>query len=438
MHIGTKILLIGITVWGLSGCNTVSTHNTEEENPTQTHNPTENNTTDQRQIPIVIIGPSTVYISHELNEAIHPDGRDCRLEGWGERLYHYAKDPDAIYNFARPGSSSTDFPEPPEGKDADVQTLYGPNRDHYWAKVVEKMGELDSGILLIQYGANEPSTTTEEDFKGNIQTYINKAKELHFTPILITEIAKRIREDDGTLKQVRGNYPRWMKEVARNNQLEVLDLNAKSREKYARYTDAEWEERFTDCSNRWNHKKETTHYEAKGAREVASWIRDLACQTPSSRLCQQFTATPKTFNFTSSDFIPEHGAPHFAWDHPPKGTKSYVLIVDDADAKDGSNDWVHWSVINIDPSARSLSADALPEGSTVAINSNGQHGYADPAYPETHRYVAHLYALDTADVTNATYFHGAKIFDPERTYDHEEFEKVFSLFILEKREISSR
>jgi uncharacterized protein YceK len=60
MHIGTKILLIGITVWGLSGCNTVSTHNTEEENPTQTHNPTENNTTDQRQIPIVIIGPSTV------------------------------------------------------------------------------------------------------------------------------------------------------------------------------------------------------------------------------------------------------------------------------------------------------------------------------------------------------------------------------------------
>ena len=391
------------------------------------------------RLPILIIGPSTVYIGSELNEAVHPDGSDCRLEGWGQRFYFYAKDHDAVYDYARPGSSSTDFPEPPDGKSADVQTLYGPNRDHYWEKVVEKMEALKKGILLIQYGANEPSTTDEVIFKANIQRYIDKAKELNFIPVLITEIEKRKRDNNGILIHSRGDYPKWMKEIGAENNLQVLDLNTKSYQEYSKYSDKEWDRYFTDCLGRWNHKKQDTHYEAKGAKSVASWIRDLACKDKNSKLCKQLIlGTPASFVLHSSNFIPEHGSPVFSWEDVPKGTKSFVLIIDDYDAKDGTLNWVHWSLINIDKNIRSIKRDRIPEGSKVGINSNGFRGYAEPKFPHQHKYVAHLYALDTADVTNAKFFNGARHFSLEKKYDHKEFEKIFGLFILDKAEVSSK
>jgi len=390
-------------------------------------------------IPIVIIGPSTTYIGSELNGAIHPDGSDCRLEGWGERLYTYVSNPNFVYNYARPGSSSTSFPEPPEGKNADVQTLYGPNRDHYWAKAVDKMKKLGKGILLIQYGANEPATTNETSFKENIQNYIDKAKELHFTPVLITEIEKRIRNNNGTLWHARANYPKWMKEIAADNNLRVLDLNKKSYDEYSKYTVAQWHEIFTDCSSRWgNHQEENTHYEAKGAKVVASWIKNLACEKQNSMLCKQLQGVPKAFTLSSPNFIPNHGSPIFSWKNVPKGTKSFVLIIDDKSAKDGRLDWVHWSVININKNTRTIAARTVPTASKVGINSNGVNRYSDPTYPDTHKYVAHVYALDAVDVMNAKFFNGAKNFSLLKKYDHKEFERVFSLFILGKSEIISR
>jgi len=392
-------------------------------------------------LPIVIIGPSTVYFSHELNGAEHPtDKSDCRLEGWGERFYMYSKNPNKVYNYARPGSSSTDFPEPPEGKNADVQTLYGPNRDHYWAKAVEKMRKLGKGILLIQYGANEHGKATEASFKNNIQRYINKAKEFHFSPVLITEIEKRIKKN-GKLIYSRGDFPKWMKEVAQENNLQLLDLNTKSYYEYNKDNLEQWHEKYTDCISRWgkNKPEENTHYEAKGAKRVSSWIYALACQDKKSKLCKQLQGTPKKFTLQSHGFIPSHGSPAFSWKNAPKGTKSFVLIIDDASAKDGKLDWLHWSVININKNTHSITAQKTPTEAKVGVNSNNVNRYSDPVYPKTHKYVAHLYALDAKDAMNAKYFYNkAKNFNLQKKYDHKEFERVFGFFILGKSEITSK
>jgi len=415
----------------------------------------ETGTTDVNTLPIVIIGPSTVYIGHEINDVKHLDNSDCRLEGWGERFDIYTKNPDMIYNYARPGSSSTSFPVSiediddndtltKEDKDS-IKTLYGPNRDHYWAKVVDNMKKLGKGILLIQYGANEDlKTITEVKFKENIQNYIDKAKELHFIPILITEIERRARNKDGTVWHSRGYFPKWMKEIAADNNLQVLDLNKKSYDEYSKYNDAQWDKMFTDCIDKFKnsetHKREKqrTHYEAKGAKRVASWIRELACEQPNSKLCKQLNKVPRVFTLSSNNFIPEHGSPTFSWKNAPKGTKSFVLIIDDESAKDGTLDWVHWSVININKNTQTIAARTIPTGAKVGINSNGVKRYSDPAYPDTHKYVAHLYALDTKDATNAQFFHGAKNFSLNKKYDHKEFEKVFGFFILGKSEIISK
>jgi len=68
--------------------------------------------------------------------------------------------------------------------------------------------------------------------------------------------------------------------------------------------------------------------------------------------------------------------------------------------------------------------------SKVGINSNSFRGYAKSKFLHQHKYVAHLYALDTADVTNAKFFNGARHFSLEKKYVHKEFDKIFGLFIL--------
>jgi len=406
-------------------------------------------------LPIVIIGPSTVYIDHEVNgDKYYSNDGVCRLEGWGERLYDYASSPNDIYNYARPGSNATSFMESPAGKSLEVQTLYGPNRDHYWAKTKDKMRQLGGGILLIQYGANEPDAD-ENDFKTSIRTYIDEAKELNFTPILITEIEKRIRNQDGTLWRARGDYPKWMKELAEENNLRLLDLNKKSYEEYRKLNNKQWHNQFADCYNEWavnylvsekgytreNAKIEAwenTHFEVKGAKIVASWIRDLACEQKNSKICKLLNRNPKSFSLSSNRFIPANGSPALSWSNIPKGTKSFAVIIDDYDAKDGSLNWVHWSIFNIGRHTHSITAKNTPRGALVELNSNGSRSYADPVFPNEHKYVAHIYALDIADITKAVRFKDHSIYRENQKYDHVEFEKIYGNFILDKSEIRSK
>jgi Raf kinase inhibitor-like YbhB/YbcL family protein len=417
-----KVLSV-LMLFSLFGCGGNSNSNIEKNS---------------KDLPVVIIGPSTVYIAHELNEAVHEDKSDCRLEGWGERLYEFANDENAIYNYARPGSSSASFFESPDGKDRIEQMLWGPDRDHYWDGAKEKMRELEKGLLLIQYGANE-KVTDEVNFKNNIRRYIDEAKELNFTPILITEIEKRIRNADKTLKQSRGDYPKWMKEVGEEKGVRVLDLNSKSYKEYSRYTDKEWDEKFAKCWSRWGSKnKQDTHFEPKGAKIVAGWIKELACEDKNSLLCKQLLGYKKPFKLSSDNFIPDHNSPSFSWQNRPKYTKSFALIIDDHDAKDGDKNWVHWVVFNIDKNTKNIKQNSIPSGAIVEQNSLGAKSYVDPAYPDTHKYVAYLYALDIEDITKAQYANQTPIYKPNKIYDHKEFEKVFGNFILEKSVLTSK
>jgi len=398
----------------------------------------------------VIIGPSTVYIAHALDEAVRPDGSDCRLEGWGERLYEFATHPDRVYDFARPGASAASYLEPPEGKDAIERLLYGPNLDHYWAGARAKMQELGGGLLLIQFGGNDarllreefPDATHEqigEAFKEDLRYFVRAARELNFTPVLITSIEKRIRADDGRLEYSRGDLPRWTKELATAEGVAVLDLNARSHAAYDRLSEAEWRERFADCRNRWNGHVQDAHFEPKGARTAASWVRDLACEDADSRLCRALAGEPAAFRLTSEAFLPASRSPALSWANPPKGARSFALVIDDHDAVDAEGRfWVHWVVLNLPADTRDLPAGAAPVGALVERNSSGARAYFEPAFPESHTYVAHVYALDLDDLTRAQYASGEPIYHPDRIYDHRRFEQVFGNFILGEAELRSR
>jgi Raf kinase inhibitor-like YbhB/YbcL family protein len=92
-------------------------------------------------------------------------------------------------------------------------------------------------------------------------------------------------------------------------------------------------------------------------------------------------------------------SPPISWSGAPQQTRSYALIVDDVDTPMGK--FTHWVIFNI-PAVESSLEEGVPtvgtlsNGATQGRNGFGKIGYGGPCPPSgTHRYVFHLYALDT-------------------------------------------
>lgn len=86
--------------------------------------------------------------------------------------------------------------------------------------------------------------------------------------------------------------------------------------------------------------------------------------------------------------------PELQIQNAPKGAKSFVIIMDDPDAPNGT--FVHWLAWNIDPSISVIKEESRVPGSVEGKNSAGKTGYTGPCPPpgKPHRYFFHLYALD--------------------------------------------
>ncbi|MGB7556062.1 MAG: YbhB/YbcL family Raf kinase inhibitor-like protein [Candidatus Korobacteraceae bacterium] len=122
-------------------------------------------------------------------------------------------------------------------------------------------------------------------------------------------------------------------------------------------------------------------------------------------------ASPMTLALKSSAFEPaaeipkKHTcdaadvSPALEWSGLPPRTVSFVLVMDDPDAPNGT--WVHWVMWNLSTSAHELregvpKRDPLDGGTRQGRNSFGKIGYNGPCPPrgKPHRYFFRLYALD--------------------------------------------
>ncbi|HEY1615539.1 MAG TPA: YbhB/YbcL family Raf kinase inhibitor-like protein [Rhizomicrobium sp.] len=105
--------------------------------------------------------------------------------------------------------------------------------------------------------------------------------------------------------------------------------------------------------------------------------------------------------FENGDSIPERFAqagenvsPQLAWENPPAGAKSFVLVVEDHDAPVGTV--THWVAFDIPAERRGLPQHAtgmFAEG----VNDMGHNRYDGPKPPKNHgphRYHFRLTALD--------------------------------------------
>lgn len=92
----------------------------------------------------------------------------------------------------------------------------------------------------------------------------------------------------------------------------------------------------------------------------------------------------------------QNASPPLQWSHPPEGTLSYALVVEDPDAPGGV--FRHWAIYDMPATMQGLHAgDAERTRFPQARNDFGEVGYGGPEPPAghgPHRYRFKLLALD--------------------------------------------
>lgn len=221
-----------------------------------------------REQQIFIIGDSTVRYDY-----------DERRVGWGTALVNDCmKHPQNGFNEARRGATAQSYQEM-------NQSIAQAKGEAHWARTKALMNSAD-GYLLIQFGSNDQhQNVPKESFVKALKQYVNEAKEMGITPILISPPNTRLIVDD-KLDNNRGEFPSYIEQVAEQEKVLYLNLHGKSMEEFSRLNQEQLDQQFGAIVYP-NGRIDTTHFHAQGAKTVAGWVKALACEKE-RMLCKQF------------------------------------------------------------------------------------------------------------------------------------------------------
>lgn len=101
-----------------------------------------------------------------------------------------------------------------------------------WGSVMETLSEGD--YVFIQFGHNDEITTkknatTPDEFKTNLEKYINDTKSKKAIPVLLTSIARRKFDSTGILVDTHKQYADITRTVAKEQKVVLLDVDKTSR-----------------------------------------------------------------------------------------------------------------------------------------------------------------------------------------------------------------
>ena len=139
--------------------------------------------------------------------------------GYGDALCQRFRPNVTCINLARGGRSSGSF-----------------RAEGLWDQVMELLrssGQYRATYVLIQFGHNDQpgkpgrSTDLVSEFPVNIARYVDEAKSLGATPVLVTPLTRRIFRD-GVVKNDLEPWAESVRRVATVKRVPMLDLNAQS------------------------------------------------------------------------------------------------------------------------------------------------------------------------------------------------------------------
>lgn len=134
-------------------------------------------------------------------------------QGWGQALPSYLVEGVNLQNHAMNGRSTKSFRD--EGR---------------WQPVVDQLKSGD--WVIIGFGHNDqksedPARYAEpwSDYRANLVRYINEAQSKGAQVVLLTSIPRRKFAADGKLVHTLGDYPAAARQVARDQQVPLVDMN---------------------------------------------------------------------------------------------------------------------------------------------------------------------------------------------------------------------
>jgi len=252
--------------------------------------------------------PSPIYLLG--SSPLSYKSRSPYIKGWGDSVKDYLKNPNMAKNRGRAGSVAGNNPE--RGYDKDNYQNFEHND---WTKTSNEIKDDENvakngGFLLIQWGENEDRVDiTDEQYKANLKLYIDRARKLNLIPVLITPIVGR-NTTHSPFSRSLGRVE-IKRQLAKEENVLLLDLYKKTSEYTLKLAEENEPSAIKRLGYRFGHigydvshwdydffnsdflRIDRVHLEPQGAKLIAGWVRDLACEQASTnddamKLCQQF------------------------------------------------------------------------------------------------------------------------------------------------------
>jgi lysophospholipase L1-like esterase len=198
-------------------------------------------------IEIVPVAVPTIYL---LGDSTVCDQPREPYNSWGQMLTRFFLPGVAVSNQAESGES--------------LRSSLGARR---LDKVLSTIKPGD--YLFIQYGHNDEKEKGEgvgafTTYKSDLKNFVAGARRRGAIPVLVTPVQRRTFDKDGNVTNSHGDYPEAVRQVAREENVALIDLNAMSKTLYEAWGDAPSKKAFAPNDN--------THHDNYGSYELAKCI----------------------------------------------------------------------------------------------------------------------------------------------------------------------
>jgi len=151
-----------------------------------------------------------------------------------------------------------------------------------WRAVYENLKKDD--IVIMQFGHNDAAEQKTkryvniEGYKEFLRLFVSQTRDKDAIPIILTPVARNYPWKDGKLEDVHGNYDQAPKDVAKEMDVFLIDLNLKSRELFTKKgKDFVTENYFMNLPAGVyeaypDGQSDNTHFQPKGGTEVARLV----------------------------------------------------------------------------------------------------------------------------------------------------------------------
>lgn len=210
---------------------------------------------EKKKIKIFMAGDSTMSIK-EIKA--YPE------TGWGMPFVHFWDSTVTVVNRAKNGRSTKTFIS-----------------ERLWKSIYDEAGEGD--YVFIQFGHNDEAKekleryATPDTFKMNLTKFIKETRDKKATPVLLTPVSRRKFDKEGKAAETHVAYSALVREVAKEQKVLFIDLDAKSMELYQQFGPEHSKLLFLQLKpgehpNYPDGRDDNTHFNELGARLIAQIV----------------------------------------------------------------------------------------------------------------------------------------------------------------------